>query len=257
MKDSASYTDFAWVYDELMDEVPYEKWTDSVHNILLEHNIKDGLVLDLGCGTGIVTEMLADLGYDMIGIDLSEDMLEIAQEKKYESNNEILYLCQDMRSFELYGTVRGVVSLCDSINYLLSEEDVLKTFKLVNNYLDPKGIFIFDINTPYKYKTIIGNTTIAENREDCSFIWDNIYDEESGINEYQLTLFIKDEDERYTKSLEIHHQKGYSLDTICKLLEKSGMEFLQAFDNDTGFEVNDNTEKYTVIAREKGKKGGM
>ena len=111
----------------------------------------------------------------MIGVDNSEDMLEIASEKRAESGLNILYLLQDMREFELYGTVKAVVSICDSINYILEEDDLREVFSLVNNYLDPKGMFIFDLNTRYKYEQM-GETTIAENREEASFIWDNYYD---------------------------------------------------------------------------------
>ena len=143
----------------------------------------------------------------MIGIDNSPDMLEVAQEKRVESGLDILYLMQDMREFELYGTVRAVVSICDCMNYILEEEDLLEVFCLANNYLDPGGIFVFDMNTPYKYREVIGNTTIAENREEGSFIWENCFDEESQVNEYALTLFIKEEDDLYRKHEEFHYQR--------------------------------------------------
>ena len=119
-------------------------WGEYLKSLLEEQGVSDGLVLELGCGTGSLTEILADSGYDMIGVDLSADMLDIAMEKREQSGNNILYLLQDMREFELYGTVRAVVSICDSMNYLPCEEDFLQTLKLVNNYLDPEGVFIFD-----------------------------------------------------------------------------------------------------------------
>ena len=172
-----SYTSFAQVYDLFMDNVDYLAWCEYIKSLLKEYGINDGLVLDLGCGTGTVTELLADAGYDMIGVDNSCDMLEIAEEKKEKSGHDILYLMQDMREFELYGTVRAVVSVCDSVNYILEEEDLLEVFSLVNNYLDPGGMFIFDMNTRYKYEQM-GDCTIAENREESSFIWDNFYDPE-------------------------------------------------------------------------------
>ena len=141
------YTDFAMVYDKFMDETPYEKWCENVVNELQNYDIKDGLVLELGCGTGSMTELMAAKGYDMIGIDCAQEMLNIAYDKKEKSGYDILYLNQDMREFELYGTVRAVISVCDSVNYLLMDEDLIECFKLVNNYLDPKGIFFFDFNT--------------------------------------------------------------------------------------------------------------
>ena len=180
------YGSFACVYDKFMDNVPYKEWGKYLKSLLEEQGISDGLVLELGCGTGSLTEILADAGYDMIGVDLSADMLDIAMEKREQSGNNILYLLQDMREFELYGTVRAVVSICDSMNYLPCEEDFLQTLKLVNNYLDPEGVFIFDLNTPYKYRELIGDATIAENREDASFIWENTWYEKEQVNEYDL-----------------------------------------------------------------------
>ena len=174
-----AYTSFARVYDTFMDNIPYEEWAVYLTGLLNEYGVNDGLVLDLGCGTGNMTELLAKEGYDMIGVDNAEEMLEIAMEKREKSGHDILYLLQDMREFELYGTVRAVVSVCDSVNYIDEEEDLTEVFRLVNNYLDPGGVFIFDFNTLYKYREILGDRTIAENREDCSFIWDNYYYEES------------------------------------------------------------------------------
>ena len=185
-----AYTSFAKVYDTFMDNVPYEEWAEYLAELLQEYDIEDGLVLDLGCGTGSLTEILATKGYDMIGADGSAEMLEIAMEKKAQSGHDILYLLQDMREFELYGTVRAVVSVCDCVNYITDEKELEQVFRLVNNYLDPEGIFIFDFNTEYKYKEILGEQTIAEDREDCSFIWDNYYYEDESMNEYELTLFI-------------------------------------------------------------------
>ena len=167
----ASYQSFAQVYDTFMDNIDYDGWSAYLIGLLREYGICDGLVLELGCGTGSMTERLAMAGYDMIGSDLSPDMLEIAMEKKDASGLNILYLLQDMREFELYGTVRAIVSVCDSMNYILEEEDLLQEFRLVNNYLDPGGMFIFDLNTTKKYRDM-GETTIAENREEASYIWD-------------------------------------------------------------------------------------
>lgn len=251
------YTDFASVYDELMDETPYEQWCENVLHVLKEFSIEDGLVLELGCGTGSMTELLAAKGYDMIGVDYSEEMLNIAQNKKTESGHDILYLNQDMRAFELYGTVRAVVSVCDSINYLLEDEDVISCFKLVNNYLDPRGIFLFDFNTDYKYETVIGDSVIAENRENCSFIWENYYDVEEKINEYDLTIFVREEaqygEEMFRRFQETHLQRGYTLTEMQCFLKCAGLEFVKAIDADTLGEVTKTSERIYCIARESGK----
>lgn len=248
-----AYTSFASVYDLFMDNVPYEQWCSYLVSLLKEYQIDDGLVLDLGCGTGSLTEQLAQKGYDMIGVDNSSEMLEIAMGKKAESGLDILYLMQDMRDFELYGTVKAVVSICDSMNYILSEEELTRVFQLVNNYLDPGGIFIFDLNTIHKYSCLMGDTTIAENRDEGSFIWENSYYEEDRMNEYDLTLFIKQESGMYEKFGETHYQKAYGLETVKQLLEESGMEYICAYDAFTREPPRDDSERIYVIAREQGK----
>ena len=246
-----AYTGFAQVYDLFMDNVPYDEWSKYLVSLLKEYGIADGLVLDLGCGTGKMTRLLQKAGYDMIGIDNAEEMLQIAMEQESEG---ILYLCQDMREFELYGTVAAVVSICDSINYILEEADLLEVFRLVNNYLDPGGLFIFDLNTLYKYRELLGENTICENREEGSFIWENYYDEEEQINEYDLTLFIREGEELFRKYQEMHYQRGYELETIKTLLEEAGLEFVTAYDAFTKENPREDSERIYVIAREVNKK---
>ena len=290
-----SYTDFAEVYDEFMDNTPYEEWCSRLVQIIDKYGIskpvravsgthgmqemvqneaqetdQDGtevseeeqalasernLVLDLGCGTGTLTELMADAGYDMMGIDMSYDMLQIAMDKQAQSGHDILYLCQDMRELELYCTVGTVICICDSINYVLEEEEVIETFRRVNNYLFPKGLFIFDFNTDYKYAEVIGDTTIAENREDCSFIWDNFYDEESHINEYDLTIFVREDEEMdvFRRFQETHFQRGYNLQEMMHFVKAAGLEFVAAIDADTDDEVTEVTERVLMVCREKGK----
>lgn len=249
-----AYTSFASVYDTFMDDVPYEEWGEYLHGLLKEYGINDGLVLDLGCGTGTMTELLADLGYDMIGVDNSADMLEIALEKKVESGHDILYLLQDMRGFELYGTVRAIISICDSVNYITEPDELRRVFFWVNNYLDTDGVFIFDFNTEYKYREVLGETTIAENREECSFIWDNYYYEEEQINEYELSLFIKDQEsstggaEIYRRYQETHFQRGYTLEEMRELVMTSGLKLLAVYDAFTKEAPNTESERIYVIA---------
>lgn len=248
-----AYTGFAEVYDTFMDNVPYEEWSRWYVRILNQFGINDGLVLDLGCGTGSMTELLAAAGYDMIGLDNSEEMLNLAMKKRDRSGSDILYLLQDMTEFELYGTVRAIVSACDSVNYILEVEELREVFHLANNYLDPEGIFVFDFNTRYKYEEILGEQTIAENRDDCSFIWENYYDPEDEINEYDLTLFVREEDDRYRRFTETHYQRAYDLDLIKQLADEAGMVFAGAYDAYTMDEPNAQSERICVIFKEQGK----
>ena len=251
----SSYESFASVYDMFMDNIPYREWCRYLIGLLQEYGVQDGLVLELGCGTGKATRLLSRAGYDMIGIDNSPDMLEIALEKEGKIKEDILYLLQDMRSFELYGTVRAVVSICDSMNYIIEQDDLLKVFQLVNNYLDPGGVFIFDMNTKYKYEEILGECTIAENRDTASFIWDNYYDEDERINEYELTLFVRDEEQPqlYRKYQEEHFQRAYTLEQIRHMLTEAGLEYVTAYDDYTKESPHDRSERICVVAREHGK----
>ncbi|MBE5907162.1 MAG: class I SAM-dependent methyltransferase [Lachnospiraceae bacterium] len=244
-----AYTGFAEVYDTFMDNVPYEEWAGYLVSLLKEYDVEDGLVCELGCGTGKMTELLENAGYDMIGIDASFEMLDIANQNRNKSGN-ILYLCQDMREMELYGTVKAVVSICDSINYLLSEEDLLTTFSLVNNYLDPGGVFIFDMNTEYKYRELLGERTICENRKSCSFIWENYYDEEERINEYDLTLFVKEQEDLFRRFEEIHYQRSYRIDTVKQILAESGLYVEAVYDAMTHEAPTAKSERVYFIARE-------
>lgn len=262
-----AYTGFARVYDLFMDNVPYGEWSRYLLSLLKEYGAKDGIVLELGCGTGKMTRLLSRAGYDMIGIDNSEEMLQMAREAEYEakeypavqaeseSREDILYLLQDMREFELYGTVKAVVSICDCVNYILEEKELLQVFRLVNNYLDPGGVFIFDLNTLYKYREVLGENVICENREEGSFIWENFYDEKEKLNQYDLTLFLREEESSplYRKYEETHFQRGYELKQVKMLLEQAGMEVLAVYDGYTREPVRDDSQRVTVIAREKGK----
>lgn len=265
-----AYTDFAQVYDEFMDETPYEEWCkflvgklkkygvgtsecdECVINDEVDSNLRQerNTILDLGCGTGTLTELLAQKGYDMIGVDNAQEMLQIAIRKRDRSGLDILYLLQDMREFELYGTVGAVISVCDCLNYLLKEEEILQTFRLVHNYLYPGGVFIFDFNTVYKYADVIGDTTIAENRENCSFIWENFYHEAEEINEYDLTIYAREEgEELFYRFQETHYQRGYRLEQMCRLAQEAGLHILETLDADTHGEVTPESERVYVVAK--------
>lgn len=262
-----TYSSFAGVYDLFMDNVPYDQWVSYLKELLVEYGVSDGIVVDLGCGTGSVTERLSEAGYDMIGVDNAPDMLEIAVEKREQSGLDILYLLQDMRELDLFGTAKAMVSICDSVNYIIEPEELEQVFEKVRLFLDPGGVFIFDFNTVHKYRDVIGEQTIAENREDSSFIWDNYYDEEAKINEYDLTLFIAEKSNLpdhvengitlecevtpalFRKYQETHFQRGYELDEMKALLKDGGLVFVTAYDAFTKNPVSQDSERVYVVAR--------
>ena len=249
----SEYERFAEVYDQFMDEIPYENWCAGLTALLKKHHIEDGLVAELGCGTGTMTELLARAGYDMTGIDSSAEMLQQALMKRDESGLEILYLLQDMREFELYGTMRAIVAVCDTMNYLTDADDFITNLALVNNYLDPKGLFVFDLKTEHWYRDVLGDHTQAVSEEDAAYIWENNYDEETKINSYDLTIFEKGEDDRFDRFNEYHEQRAYSLNEIRTMAEAAGMDFVAAFDDYTENEARPDSERVLVVLRERGK----
>lgn len=274
-----SYRSFASVYDEFMDGTDYQLTADKIQGIISRFGLskpadertgasesrdvllaaEKNLVVDLGCGTGKLTEILADRGYDVMGIDLSEEMLQMALERRDNLRHRTLYLCQDMREFELFGTAGTFISVGDSVNYLLADEDMDKLLNRVNTFLYPGGIFIFDFKTLHLYRDVIGNSTIAEDREDCSFIWENWFDEETRINEYDLTLFIRDRDSDagdniFRKFQELHRQRGYTLPEMQDFASKAGLTWVTEMDSDTMGPVTSETERILCVVREKGKK---
>lgn len=210
-----SYTDFAYIYDKLIDQ-DYEKWADYIEEIFKKHGVKPNLVLDLGCGTGSITNILAKRGYDMIGVDLSPDMLNVARDKAMEENLDVLYLCQDIREFELYGTVDAIICTLDVLNYITKPEDLRLVFALVKNYLNPDGIFIFDINTEYKLKNVLGNNTFVNDENGIFYTWENEYNEK--ISNQYLTFFAEIEDGLYERFDETHIQRAYAIEEIKEFL---------------------------------------
>lgn len=264
---TSAYQAFAGVYDELMADVPYDEWCARIDRDIRKYGVtrtaadreeagseeeavlasERDLVADLGCGTGVVTRKLFDMGYDVFGVDISSEMLTRAFES--DEDRGIMYLNQDICELDLYSTIGTAICICDSLNYLLSDEELQAAFDGVSNYLYPGGIFIFDCNTSFKYRESIGESTIAEAGEDVSFIWDNYYDEDENINEYDLTLFIKRENGLYERAEETHLQRGIEMEDIESLAEKSGLEIMLISDSDTGEDVTPETERIYAVLR--------
>jgi SAM-dependent methyltransferase len=242
-----AYTGFAQVYDLFMDNVPYRAWCAYICTVLRENGIEDGLVLDLGCGTGELTRLMAAEGYELIGVDASMDMLQEAVSA--EENGEILYLLQQMQELDTGGSVRAVYSSCDCLNYLLEEDALAETFRRVYESLEPGGIFLFDMNTDYKYRTLLGEHTFAESREEGSFIWENYYDDTERVNEYDLTLFIPEKGELYRRETETHYQKNYDVKEVEALLARTGFALLGIYDDYTREPLRADSERATYICK--------
>lgn len=249
------YDSIARVYDGLNAEIDYKKWADFIEKCFDRYlSARPEIVLDLACGTGKMTRELAARGYDMIGIDGSDEMLSRAMFS--ENSSGILYLLQDMREFELYGTVGAVVCCLDSINYLLEEKEVLQTFSLVHNYLDPDGLFIFDVNSPRKFEKVYSDNAyiLEDENDDGSAIfcgWQNQYDKETGICDFYLTLFEEDEDGAYIRSDEHQRERCYTMEQIRSALDKANLEFISVFADYDFKEISDEDDRWYIVARAK------
>lgn len=247
----ASYNSFSRVYDLFMSDTPYDEWLKYIQEIWKRNGQSPKMVLDLGCGTGNMTQALSDMGFEMIGVDLSEEMLSVARGK--DTEGKILYLNQDMTEFELYGTVDSIICLCDSINYILEYEELVEVFKLVNNYLEPKGIFIFDINTPYKFREILGDNSFSQTTEDAAYTWENFYSEEEKINEFYTNFFIKDENGKYDRFEEYHYERAYETKEVLRAMEEAGLELVGVYDYLSFDKPREDSERIYFVAKENGK----
>lgn len=255
-----SYTIFADIYDEFMDNIPYEKWGRYVHSLLEEYGVGNGTIAELGCGTGTITRLLADYGYDMIGIDISADMLTRARDIEYgmECDTGILYLMQDMREFELAFLVQGIVCLCDSMNYMRNTNELRRVFGRVRENLESGGIFIFDMKTEHLYRDVIGNTTSSDVRDDAVLIWDNEYDDITKDNTYYLTMFLEAYDEDcnceaslYERYDEEHIQHAFDIREVSELIKESGLELLHVYNECTRAKPDDMSERVYFICKNK------
>lgn len=244
------YSSLSSVYDEL-NSVDYDKLASFIASQIKENeNTKSSLVLDLACGTGKLTFKLREYGYDMTGVDLSEDMLSIAKSYAYKNKiDDVLFLCQDMREFELYGTVDACACTLDSINYLTRLDDVKKCFSLVHNYLIPEGVFIFDINTPYRFENVYGDNSYILENEHALCAWQNEYNKKSKICRFYLSIFQENADGTYNRYDEIQKEKCYERKQIERLLMECGFEIIGVYGDLDKNVATDTDEKWYFVAR--------
>lgn len=247
------YRAIARVYDKLNAEIDYRAWADRIEAAFDRFlPARPELVLDLACGTGRMTRELSRRGYDMIGVDGSGEMLSEAYARAGDEKMP-LYLCQDMRSFELYGTVGAVISCLDSVNYLLAEEDLTACFAGVHNYLDPDGLFFFDVNSPEKFRRVYANNAyILEDELDGADVycgWQNEFDEKTGICDFYLSLFEEQADGGYRRSDEHQRERCYPFETLKKLLDVTGFEFLGVFGDKSFDPPEPDAERWYFAAR--------
>lgn len=248
----SGYGDFAYYYDLLTENVDYESRRDYIYNLLADNGVGKGILLDLACGTGTLSLLLAEKGYEVIGVDASEDMLSVAQEKKTESDADVLFLCQKMEELDLFGTINAAVCTLDSINHVTDEATVKEIFRRVSLFMEDKSIFIFDVNTPHKHREILGNNTFVYDMDEVYCVWQNETDENM-LTTVSLDIFEKDEEtDAYYKYSEQFQEKGYELSFLKELLKENKFEIVGIYEEMTTEAVKADTQRAVFVARKIG-----
>lgn len=242
-----NYVEFASLYDELMNDFDYEKWANYIEAIFERYKIIPKDILEMACGTGSLSYHLAKRRYNLVCFDLSSDMLSKAYEKLVKLRN-VKLLEQDMINFQINKKFDSVISICDSINYITDKKDLQNCFYNVFSHMNDNGIFIFDINSYYKLKNIIGNNTFIEERENIFYAWQNYYDDEKDICEFYLTFFKDNGADLYHRFQEEHIEKAYKTEEIIQMLNKAGFSKVDYYNGFTLDEVNEFSERINFVA---------
>jgi SAM-dependent methyltransferase len=241
------YNEFAVFYDELMNDFDYEEWGNYIEKIFEKYNIDPRNILEMACGTGSLTYYLARKRYNVIGFDVSSDMLSKAYEKLRPFKN-VMLLEQDMVNFEINKKFDSILSICDSINYIIDKDKLYKCFQNVYNHLDNNGVFVFDINSYYKLKEIIGNNTFVEDREDIFYTWQNEFDDIDNVCTFYLTFFKNKGDNLYHRFDEEHMEKAYRVEEIKEILKNIGFAKIDYFDAFSFEPINEKSERINFVA---------
>lgn len=246
----SAYTQFADLYDGLMNDVDYDRWADYVTMLLTVHaeGGKMRFLIDAACGTGAITRRMKQRGYDVIGTDLSEDMLRVAQQRTMEQGMRIPYVREDMRRLSAHKPADAVLACCDAVNYLTSLADVSAFFAAAWQALRPGGLLLFDISSAYKLEYILGEHTYGEDRADCTYLWQNVFDPVTRLIQMDLVFFLPEGD-GYRRFDETHIQRAHTRREIDELLEKSGFSVLDTYDAFTVHGAEETSQRIQWAAR--------
>ena len=244
-----SYCNFAEYYDLLTEDIDYNNQAKYLTDIFRENGVSGGILLDLACGTASLSIPLAKSGFDVIAVDESEEMLSVAKSKLDESDNlNVMLLCQSMQDLDLYGTIDAAVCMLDSLNHLDSFEDIKLAVSKVSLFMNVGGIFIFDMNTPYKHKEILGDNTFVIEEDNVFCVWQNEYEEFE--NTVYMTLdFFEKKDENYSRTTQYITEKAYDIDKTAKMLIATGFEVITIYDDMSKNPLNEESERAVFVTR--------
>ena len=246
----SGYHSFSYFYDSLTKNISYKSRAEYFDMLIKKHGGTKNILLDLACGTGSLSEEMSRMGYDVIGIDSSEEMLNAAVEKKIESGLNIQYLCQDMTRLDMFGTIDVTICALDGLNHLPSLEAVRQAVQKVSLFCEPKGLFIFDINTPYKHKNVLGNNTFVYDMENVCCVWQNTYHEQADNRvDMSLTFFERLENGLYERFEDEFSEIAFEESVIDELLQKCGFEIAGKYDYDSVLPSKEDSEKLVYVVR--------
>ncbi len=251
MEEMSGYSAFSSVYDLLTQNVNYPQRAAYIADLLALGGIKGGILLDLACGTGVMSIEMAKRGYEVIGVDAAGEMLSVAMNNAYEAGQNILFLCQPMQELDLYGTINACICTLDSINHLTAPQDVQAAFDRVSLFTEPGGVFVFDVNTPYKHRKVLANNTFVYDVEGAYCVWQNTLDEETDTVQIDLDIFEEIEPGVYERAQESFCERAYSVESLKDMLQKAKFEVLAVYGELTTKSPDNETERVFITARKK------
>ena len=252
----SEYCDFAYVYDCLMKDVDYKSRTEYLLRLFKKFSKTPTLLLDLACGTGGFSNQMALKGIEVIGVDISEDMLGVARENSAQLGTDVLYLCQDASELDLFGTVDGAICCMDSLNHITDIEKLNKSIERVSLFLEKDCLFIFDINTPYKHESILGNNTFVIEDENIFCVWQNEYDIKNNLTNIKLDFFVE-QDGVYDRYSEDFYEKAYAMEEIEEILKKNHFDIVGIFDDMSEQSLKTNSERAIFVLRKNKETNGI
>ncbi len=244
------YSNFAFIYDDLMNDVDYDGWVKYIEDIIKDENLKVQNILELACGTGNMTIPLTKKNYDIAAIDISDEMLSVAREKAEKEGVELVLLQQDLAEFDFeIDNLDCILCACDGFNYMTYDDDLQHVFNKSYELLKKEGVFIFDISSYYKLANVLGNNMYGESREDVAYMWQNYFDEEENLVEMELTFFIKDEDGKFERFGEVHQQRAYTEEEIIEMLNEAGFDYIKTYGDFTFESPTEESERIFFVCK--------